>query len=82
MMDRTDRILLIAVTLMHIVAQAYLYHDLSVNPPEFLHPSRQKINQVARSLGVDPKAYRESFRYTATLYPFLPPDTIWLKKSR
>lgn len=78
-MDRTDRILLILVTVAHIVAQAYLYHSLS---PALLHPSRQKINQIARSLGVDPKAYRESFRYTATLYPFLPPDTVWLKKSR
>jgi hypothetical protein len=82
MMDRTDRILLILVTLVHIVAQAYLYHSLAVDAPALLHPSRQKINQIARSLGVDPKAYRESFRYTATLYPFLPPDTVWLKKSR
>lgn len=82
MMDRTDRILLILVTLVHIVAQAYLYHSLSVDPPAFLHPSRQKINEIARSLGVDPKAYRESFGYTATLYLFLPPDTVWLKKTR
>lgn len=78
-MDRTDRFLLIAITILHVVAQAYLYHSIT---PEFLGPSRQKTNQIARSLGVDPKAYRESFRYTATLYPFLPPDTVWLKKSR
>ncbi len=80
MMDRTDRFLLIVITIMHIVAQAYLYHGLATEAPGLLHPSRQKINEIASSLDVDPAAYRESFRYTATLYPFLPPDTVWLKK--
>lgn len=76
-MDRTDRFLLIAITILHIVAQAYLFLD----PPPFLIPSDRKIKQVADSLGVDPVAYRESFQYTYRLYPFLPPDTVWLEKS-
>jgi hypothetical protein len=77
MMDRTDRFLLIAITIVHIVAQAYLY----ISPPAALFPSEREINQVAATLGVDPVAYRESFQYTIELYPFLPPDTVWLKPS-
>jgi hypothetical protein len=77
MMDRTERMFLIAVTILHVLAQAYLY----VNPPTGFFPSEREINRVAASLGVDPVAYRESFQYTTGLYPFLSPDTVWLKKS-
>lgn len=76
-MDRTDRLLLIAITILHILAQAYVY----VSAPALLIPSEREINRIAASLGVDPVAYRESFRYTTGLYPFLPPDTVWLKRS-
>ncbi|MFQ5917804.1 MAG: hypothetical protein ACE5I0_08350 [Candidatus Binatia bacterium] len=76
-MDRTDRLLLIAITILHILAQAYVY----VSAPALLVPSEHKINRIAASLGVDPVAYRESFRYTTGLYPFLPPDTVWLRRS-
>jgi len=76
-MDRTDRMLLIAITILHVLAQVYL----SVNPPAGLIPSEREIEQVAASLGVDPVAYRESFQYTYGLYPFLAPDTVWLKQS-
>lgn len=76
-MDRTDRMLLIAITILHVLAQAYLY----VSPPARLIPSDREIKRIADSLGVDPVAYRESFQYTNELYPFLPPDTVWLKQS-
>lgn len=76
-MDRTDRMLLIAITILHVLAQVNLY----VNPPAGLIPSEREIEQVAASLGVDPVAYRESFQYTYGLYPFLAPDTVWLKQS-
>lgn len=76
-MDRTDRLLLIAITILHLLAQVYLY----VNPPTHLQLSGHEPQQVAPSPGVVPLTYEESFRYTTTLYPFLPPDTVWLKRS-
>ncbi|MFQ5989513.1 MAG: hypothetical protein ACE5K9_06330 [Candidatus Methylomirabilales bacterium] len=77
-MDRTDRLLLIAVTILHVLAQIYLYFNVPALPDISAHePSR-----IVSPPGVDPAAYRESFRYTTTLYPFLPPDVVWLKRSR
>lgn len=77
-MKRTERQLLILVTILHVLAQVHLYFNFPVN----LIPSDQKINRIAASLGVDARAYRESFRYTSRLYPFLPPDTVWLKRTQ
>ncbi len=76
-MDRTERLLLVVVTILHVLALVYL----SVSPPAYLNPSPHEIRRIADSLGVDPVAYQESFQYTIELYPFLPPDTVWLKKS-
>ena len=76
-MKRTDRILLIAVTLLHVLAQVYAFMSLAGK-----RPTPHEIHRIAVSQGFDPVAYRESFRYTLELYPFLPPDTVWLKRSR
>lgn len=76
-MDRTDRLLLVAITILHVLAQVYLYFKA----PAYFNPSPHEIRRIASSLGVDPAAYRESFQYTAELYPFLPPDTVWLRQS-
>jgi hypothetical protein len=76
-MDRTERLLLVVITILHVLAQVYLYFSA----PAYLNPSPHEINRIADSLGVDPVAYRESFKYTTELYPFLPPDTVWLRKS-
>ncbi len=76
-MDRTERLLLVVITILHVLALVYL----SFSPPAYLNPSPHEIRRIADSLGVDPVAYQESFQYTIELYPFLPPDTVWLKKS-
>ncbi len=76
-MDRTERLLLVVVTILHVLALVYL----NFNPPAYLNPSPHEISRIADSLGVDPVAYRESFQYTTELYPFLSPDTVWLRKS-
>lgn len=77
-MERTDRLLLIAVTILHILAQIHLYLNVPAIPP----PSQHVTYQRASSPGIDPHAYQESFQYTTGLYPFLSPDTVWLKRSR
>ncbi|MFQ5850512.1 MAG: hypothetical protein ACE5JU_07980 [Candidatus Binatia bacterium] len=77
-MDRTERLLLIAITILHLLAQIHLY----VNLPARLRPSRHEAHRIASSPGVDPLTYRESFQYTIELYPFLPPDTVWLRRSQ
>lgn len=69
-MDRAERLLLIAITLLHLLAQIHLYHSLFVRTPMPLHSSQHE------SL-----AYQESFQYTTDLYPFLSPDTVWLKQA-
>ncbi len=76
-MDRTDRRLLIAVTILHVLAQIYLYFNVPTPP----HISAHESSRIASPPGVDPAAYRESFQYTTSLYPFLPPDVVWLKRS-
>lgn len=76
-MDPTERLPLIAITILRVLAQVYLYFSA----PAYLNPSPHEISRIADSLGVDPVAYRESFKYTTELSPFLSPDTVWLRKS-
>lgn len=80
-MDRTDRLLLIVVTILHILAQAYAISRLSERAPPPLPSTPVEARQVDASPGHFPLTYEESFRYTSTLYPFLPPDTVWIKRS-
>jgi hypothetical protein len=80
-MDRTERLLLVAVTILHLLAQINLYRGMDSNALARLSASRPGPNRITSLPGVDPLAYRESFQYTTELYPFLPPDTVWLKRS-
>lgn len=80
-MDRTDRLLLIVVTILHILAQAYAFSRLSESLPPPLPPRPVETRQTDSSPGHYPLTYQESFRYTTTLFPFLPPDTVWINRS-
>ncbi len=56
-MDRTERLFLIAITILHVLAQVNFFRSFDVNAQAALSPSRHEAIQIASSPGVNPREF-------------------------